>query len=241
MGPSSVARQGHRLQRVCVEAEAGTATLPEKDEKVIAFERDYVIDETAKLAESTFPITPVDLIAKAKNFLAYDQGVSKPELLADDFQFMGPVVGPLSKKGFLKAVGGFDFESAFPDANPEWHHFRVDPFEPNRVWMTARGRGTNTGEGTNPLFKKPTGKGYVNPPQACSVTINEDGLVTQYTIGYVMDRTVGNTGGLGGIYGILYALGKPLPFREAKPWKPSLSYKMFLKMTNFLQKFQKSK
>jgi len=258
---SNVARQEHRArhvkQSVRVEAEAGVATLPEqdarveaeagseappeRDAKVLAFEQDSVIDEIAKLEESTFPIAPKELIEKAKYFLAYDQGVSKPELLADDFQFMGPVVGPLSKEAFLKAVGGFDFSSAFPDANPEWHHFRVDPFEPNRVWMTARGRGTNTAESKSPLFKKPTGKSYVNPPQACSVKFNEEGLATQYTIGYVMDRKIGNTGGLGGIYGILYAMGKPLPFREAKPWKPSTGYKMFLKLGNLLQKLQKKK
>lgn len=215
-------------------------TVSQNDEKVRAFERDMVVDEAAKLSEATFPIAPADLIAKAKVFLAYDQGVGKPEMLADDFQFMGPVVGPLSKAAFLKAVGGFDFSSAFPDASPEWHHFRVDPFEPNRVWMTARGRGTNTGEGSNPLFKKPTGKSYINPPQACSLKFNEDGLATQYTIGYVMDRTVGNTGGLGGIYGILYAMGKPLPFREAKPWKQSLGYKLFIKLGSLMEKLQKS-
>merc|ERR1719222_904341 len=121
------------------------------------------MDEAASLSGADFPIKPEDLIKLAKMYLAYDQGVSKPEMLAEDFEFAGPVVGPLGKAGFLKAVGGFDFASAFPDANPEWHHFRVDPFEPSRVWMTARGRGTNTAESKSPLFAKPTGKAYVNP------------------------------------------------------------------------------
>merc|ERR1719433_602977 len=104
---------------------------------------------------------------------------------------MGPVVGPLSKEAFLKAVGGFDFTGAFPDANPEFHHFRVDPFEPNRVWLTARGCGTNTEAGTSPLLKTATGKKYVNPPQACSIRFTTEGLVNQYTIGHVMDRRIG--------------------------------------------------
>ena len=34
------------------------------------------------------------------------------------------------------------------------------------------------------------------------------------------------TGGLGGIFGPAYAIGKPLPFPEAKPWKPSKRYQL---------------
>lgn len=49
----------------------------------------------------------------------------------------------------------------------------------------------------------------------------------------VMDRRIGNTGGLGGIYGILYAIGKPLPFPEARPWKMS-----FLTALDFLSSCQ---
>merc|ERR1712196_247533 len=98
-------------------------------------------------------------------FLAYENGLKKPELLAEDFQFVGPVVGPLPKANFLKALVSFDIASAFPDANPEFHHFRVDPFDPRRVWTTARGYGTNTGKSSNALLSTPTGKKYVNPPQ----------------------------------------------------------------------------
>ena len=36
--------------------------------------------------------------------------------------------------------------------------------------------------------------------------------------GYVMDRRQGNTGGLGGLLGPFYAIGKPLPFPEAQPY-----------------------
>lgn len=61
-----------------------------------------------------------------------------------------------------------------------------------------------------------------------SVTFNEAGLVTKYTIGYVMDREVGNTGGLGGVYGILYAINPNLlQFPEAQPWTPSPQYQIF--------------
>jgi len=225
-------------------ARAATTLLeetPEVDdqERVLAFEKAQVIDEAALLAASEFPISPEELITKAKIYLAYGQGVEKPELLAKDFEFVGPVVGPLGKSQYLNAVGGFQFYEAFPDANAEFHHFRVDPFEASRVWFTSRGKGTNTGDAPgSPLFAKPTGKGYVNPPQACSIRFNADGKVNQYTIGYVMDRRIGNTGGLGGIYGIAYAMGKPLPFPEAQPWKPSWRYSLFIKLGSVLQKLK---
>jgi len=200
-----------------------------------------VVDEAALLAKNEFPLKPEELIEKAQTFLAYNSGCDKPELIAEDFEFVGPVVGPLPKAGFIKALKGFDLGVSFPDLTAEMHHFRVDPFEPSRVWMTARGYGTNTQDGTSPLLKKATGKKYVNPPQACSLRFNPDGKVNQYTIGYVMDRRIGNTGGLGGIYGMLYAIGKPLPFPEAQPWKMSWKYKAFQWFGRTMQKLQAKK
>jgi hypothetical protein len=45
-----------------------------------------------------------------------------------------------------------------------------------------------------------TGTEVVCPPQTLSLTFNEAGKVVKYTGGYVMDKTVGNSGGLGGEY-----------------------------------------
>ena len=59
------------------------------------------------------------------------------------------------------------------------------------------------------------------------MTFNEKGQVTKVTVGVVMDRTLGNTGGLGGVFGLFYAIGSPLPFPEAQPWKMSKRYKFF--------------
>jgi hypothetical protein len=42
-----------------------------------------------------------------------------------------------------------------------------------------------------------------------------------------MDKRIGNTGGVGGIFGIFYAIGYGLPFPEAKPWKMSKRYRIF--------------
>jgi hypothetical protein len=54
---------------------------------------------------------------------------------------------------------------------------------------------------------KATNKKVESPPQSCSMCFNDNGECTQLTVGYVMDKTLGNTGGLGGVYGILYAIG----------------------------------
>jgi hypothetical protein len=153
-------------------------------------------------------------------------------MLSDDFRFEGPVVGPLTKEAFVKAIGQVDFTAAFPNWTPAFYGFFVDPLEDeaNRVWYTARGRGVNTGP-LMPFAPEGTNIEVNNPPQVCSLTIDHrTGLITRYTIGYVVDRNAGNTGGLGGLYGILYAIGKPLPFPEAQPWKKSWQYALFQKI-----------
>ena len=193
------------------------------------------LDEDAALAAANFPIDESTLIHKAKCFLYHGQGVEKPELLADSFVFMGPFVGGddgLPKDAYLKAVGGFNIKKAFPDLNPRFHHFRADPLDAGRVWFTSQASGTDSGEGF--LGNAPTGKAFSTPPQACSIKFDQDGLAIKYTIGHVMERSLGNTGGLGGIFGPAYAIGKALPFREAQPWKPSLRYRAFMQIGRLL-------
>jgi hypothetical protein len=183
--------------------------------------------------------SPDELIAIAKRFLLTSKGLGgDPDMLADDFQFQGPVVGPLSKNAFVTAIGSVDFNTAFPNWTPQFYGFFVDPLEEkgNRVWYTARGCGVNEGP-LLPFAPEATGRRVDNPPQACSLTIDHDtGLILKYTIGYVIDRSVGNTGGLGGLYGILYAIGKPLPFPEAQPWKQSLRYSFFNKLGSLINR-----
>ena len=36
------------------------------------------------------------------------------------------------------------------------------------------------------------------------------------------------------LFGILYALGKPLPFPEARPYSPSIQYRLFQKVGGLL-------
>lgn len=55
----------------------------------------------------------------------------------------------------------------------------------------------------------------------------------------VMDKTIGNSGGLGGVFGPLYAIGKGLPFPEAQPWKKSWQFTVFGWIGQIAQKFSK--
>ena len=41
------------------------------------------------------------------------------------------------------------------------------------------------------------------------------------------DRTLGNSGGMGGIFGPLYSVGKGFPFPEARPYSPSWQFRAF--------------
>lgn len=42
-----------------------------------------------------------------------------PSLLAEDFEFLAPIVGPLSKAKFLKAFESFNLKKAFPGTTAE--------------------------------------------------------------------------------------------------------------------------
>lgn len=201
------------------------------------------VDEETLRERAAFPIPEADLIELAKAYLNDDFGCNSPGLprMASDFRFVAPVV-PAEGKGLsgeqlCKALGQFKLEDAMPDLEPQQYDFRTDPFEPNRVWFTARGRGTNTG----PVFGflPATGKQYVGPPQTNSLTFNELGEVTKMTIGYVMDKEVGNSGGLGGIFGILYSIGYGFPVPEAQPWKPTPAYALLFRTGNLLRPISK--
>lgn len=197
------------------------------------------VDEAEMRQKNTFSIPEEDLVQLAKAFLL-DQfscdNAARPRM-APDFRFVAPVVPAfgdgLSGEELCNALGQFKLQDAVPDLNPQQYDFRTDPFEPNRVWFTARGCGTNTG----PVFGvlPATGKRYEAPPQTNSLTFNELGEVTKFTIGYVMDKTVGTTGGLGGIFGVLYGIGYGLPFPEAQPWQPSPLYRAISKGGNFVR------
>lgn len=67
------------------------------------------------------------------------------DVLAHDFRFVAPVVGPLGKEEFIRIFGSFKLEDALPDMQENHWGFHVDPLEPNRVWWMSRPQGTHTG------------------------------------------------------------------------------------------------
>jgi len=177
-----------------------------------------------------FPLSFDTLVGLSKAVIDSQFGSCKPELLADDFEFKFPVL-ELNKARFVEAFGSFKLNEAFPDMTNEYYGFRADPHIPGRVWMDTQGKGTHTGNFGGPFsYIKPTQKEVVLPPQALSFTFNEEGLLKLFTGGYVIDRHMGNTGGLGGVFGIMHAIGKTLPFPDAQPVSVSMRYKFFLSL-----------
>lgn len=196
-----------------------------------------LLDEEKALQKSTFAIKPDDLISLTKAYLASQFDNEPADWLADDFRFVAPVVGPFEKEEFTNSLKSFELKKAFPELASNYHHFRVDPFEPNRVWFSLKFVGTNTG----PIMGRPaTGKSVESPVQAHSVTFNEKGEITKLTIGYVLDKETGNTGGLGGVFGLLYAIGYGIPFPEGQPYKPSPVYGTLMQGNQMIQKLFKA-
>ncbi|KAF6255308.1 hypothetical protein COO60DRAFT_1536079 [Scenedesmus sp. NREL 46B-D3] len=156
-------------------------------------------------------------------------GVHKCGKLSADFSFSAPFIGPLGRKDFAATMDSLNLDEPFPDLAPRIYHVRVDPLQPNRVWFTTRPIGTNTGHlrAQLPIPVKPTGRVVELPPQTSSLTFNDQGQVEDFTMGYVMDRRLGNTGGLGGAFGLLYAIGCPFPYPEGHPWQSSWQQRLF--------------
>jgi len=187
-----------------------------------------ILDEASMLSKSSFPINPQDLVEKTKEVIRTKFACEKPSLLADDFLFVFPVVGPLRKQEFIDAFSSFKLEEAFSQGSGNFFNFSVDPLEPNRVWFFSRSELTHDGTLMfGPQKMKPTNRVVVSPPQVLSLTFNRSGECTKMTGGYPVDRTVGNTGGLGGVFGLIHAVGGSLPFPEGKPWVPSLRWEVF--------------
>ena len=241
----------HNSLRPAASVRTWSAAVPTGDEAANAITLPDEVDEAAMLASSSFPIPPDQLINKCKEVIRAQGGIQdasfdEDKYLATDFRFCAPFVGGrtqrpgmndplpgLPRDEYLKALRSFDLLSAFPDMNNNYHAFRVDPFETNRVWFQTRATATHTG----PLMgSAPTGKKLELPPQAFSMTFNEQGQVTLFNVGYVIDRTVGNTGGLGGAFGFFWGTGNALPFPECRPFKGSVQLRGLGLLQKLLEK-----
>lgn len=188
------------------------------------------LDEKELINNAGFPIRPDALIERCKEILA-SNNLTEEIVDVENFTFSAPIVGPINFTQYKEALASFDLLTGFPDLKFCFHHFRVDPCNPARVWYTSRAYGTNTGVLAG---QPPTGKVIDMPPEAGSMTFNEEGKVVRITLGYCMDRAVGNSGGLCAAFGMLYAAGRPLPFPEAQPYKPSWQLQIFNFLMNLI-------
>lgn len=196
-----------------------------------------VLDEAALLAQSTFPISPPDLIQRAKEVLGPDVGLGvldQGDCLADDFEFCAPVVGPLGRTEFLGALGSFKLSDSF-DIQSNFFGFLVDPLQTNRVWFYSREEATHKAPF---MGAQPTGKKIVLPPQCLHIDFDETGKVREFGF-YTADRRIGNTGGLGGAFAYFYGVGKPLPIPECQPYKRSFRFRALNATARLLKKMKK--
>ena len=140
------------------------------------------VDEAAAFMKSNFPITPEALIVRTKEVLTLGIGTKdEGACIADGFEFCAPVIGPLPKDEYLAALNGFKLEDTF-DLNAQYHLFRVDPTQPNRVWFHTRTLGTHVSD--SPLFGPASGKEIVNP-RGCGV--REHGAAAMAFACYVVE------------------------------------------------------
>ena len=104
------------------------------------------------------------------------------------------------------------FKEGLPDLEYNFRDASIDPYEVNRVWFTSQPTGTHTARLS--LFGQtyePTGRQWCSPPERGSMTFDGSGKCIAMTGGYIMDRRMGNTQGLGGVYGLAMALDLPTP------------------------------
>jgi len=169
------------------------------------------VDPVGEVSTFLAPFPETVMIQLVKGILTTNLAADDASLLAKDFSFVTPSIGPIGKNKFLESYAAQEFGGF----EPEFSHFRVDPFDPYRVWVDV----------------KPVGPGLEGPPQACSFTFDDDGFCTRMTAGAVMDPSIGNTGGLTGAAGIKYAIGegdldvtvRPLPVAIGRLKKTILS------------------
>jgi len=198
---------------------------------------DTFIEEDQLFKDSAFPISPEALIKRAKEVLSPKIGIGTKDsgkCLAENFEFVAQVIGPIGKEEYLNALGTFKLEEAF-DITPNFFGMSVDPMQPNRVWFFNRVKGIHKGEF---MGAKPTGKEIIYPPQIQHMDFNEDGNLIEYGF-YTADRRQGNTGGLGGAFGFMYGVGKPLPIPECQPYKRSFRFRMLSLVGSLAQKLKK--
>ena len=122
------------------------------------------------------PFPETVMVQLAKGVFAANMAAADPTLLRDDFTYLEPYDGPVNKQKYLESYA----PQMFSGYEPELTHFRVDPYDPYRVWVDVREMGV-TAEGAS----------FECPPQAFSFTFDDDGFCTRLTANAIMDPSLG--------------------------------------------------
>jgi len=148
------------------------------------------------------------MIQLAKGITASNFGLEDSDLLSNEFTYLEPLMGPMDKERYIKVFSEFNVREAVPDLDYQFQNYRIDPYDPYRVYIDTRARGTRTGAiGNNAAPISPSI--YLAPPETMSLTFDNDGFCTRMTFAAPLDPLLGNTGLLGGVYGLLYATDTP--------------------------------
>lgn len=181
------------------------------------------------------------LCLAAKTFINDQSGYYSSintNILANDFIFRGPVIGPLNKSDYIEVLNYFKIYQAFPDIRPNPYGFVVDPSEPLKVRFFIKATGTYQNPiggflgGVAKFITSPDGREYIGSTEAWAISFSdiETMQVKSVTAGYVIDRFEGEssctTSGKGLSFGILATIGLSLPVDAGS-----------LSLLNFIQKF----
>jgi hypothetical protein len=122
---------------------------------------------------STFlaPFPETVMTQLVKGIVSANLGADDTSLLSNGFSYLTPLVGPIGKGQFLEEYAAKEFGGCVPECS----HFRVDPYDPYRVWVDI----------------KISGPGLECPPQAFSFAFDDDGFCTRITGGAVLDPSIG--------------------------------------------------
>lgn len=162
------------------------------------------------LLHETTTDVPVSLspIEVAKEFISTKLGTEKPGLLSESFQYFSPDTSLNKSKFLANKQREYSFiQQSLADYDLNGYDYSIDDKDPQKVWVKLRPNGKFikplvNGKETIP----PKNELLLFPVEMVSVTV-QGSLVTKATGDFIVDRLVGNTKGLPGSKGLLFAAG----------------------------------
>ena len=149
-----------------------------------------------------------DVLSKTIEFATCDNFDDVNSMMASDYVFRGPIIGPITGKDVMETQQGFRIQDGYPDLDRRSFGFTIDPDNPYRCYWFERWEGTNTGDlKIGPIEMKATGKSVKLPTHVMSVHFNKEGKIRYAALSSPLDRFEGNTKGAGAVFGLLVGAG----------------------------------